>query len=402
MIAQEKPLEVYDQPHQFEPLLPRAMHEQSALRTRGIIEASLKLQGSVHENTLVELKALLRSMNSYYSNLIEGQSTHPINIDRALHQNFSSKPDVAKRQRIALAHIGAETALEGFATDEGDILSSGFLIRSHKALYERLSEADRVTEEGRLVVPGQLRQEDVAVYRHHPPIWQAIPAFLKRGDETYAKSWGLDHLLIAIASAHHRWVWVHPFLDGNGRAARLQTHCALQKLTGGLWSVNRGLARSKGKYYEHLSNADMPRHGDLDGRGNLSEKMLLSWCEFFLGICEDQVSFMTRMLDLKELKQRLAQLILVRSEGNWGDGYRKEAILPLHHVLAVGSLSRGEFIQMTGLHERTGRKVLSQLLADGLLRSQSSRADVSIGLPLDALNILFPNLYPEAAAALDD
>jgi Fic family protein len=96
--------------------------------------------------------------------------------------------------------------------------------------------------------------------------------------------------------------WIHPFIDGNGRACRLQTHCALWPVNGGLWSVSRGLARRRDEYYERLDAADAPRQGDLDGRGNLSEKELRRWCEWFVGICEDQVSFMTRMFHLDGMK----------------------------------------------------------------------------------------------------
>jgi hypothetical protein len=68
----------------------------------------------------------------------------------------------------------------------------------------------------------------------------------------------------------------------------------------------------------------------------------------------------------------------------------------LHHVLLAGSIGRGEFTQMTGLGERTARPILSQLLKDGLLQSDSPKGRIYAGFPLDALNILFPNLYPEA------
>ena len=149
-----------------------------------------------------------------------------------------------------------------------------------------------------------------------------------------------------------------------------------------------------------LAEADMPRHGDLDGRGNLSERMLKAWCEFFLDVCLDQVNFMTRCLDPDTLKQRVATLVRGRSDK--GSSYRDEAILPLRHVLLAGPVSRAEFIRMTGLGERSGRTILSRLVKDGLLQSDTPKGEVHIGFPLDALATLFPNLYPEAAStALD-
>ena len=386
----------YDKPHQFEPLVPRLGLTELVQRTRAVVEASYRLQG-VHAATRASLRELVRAMNSYYSNLIEGQGTHPANIARALKMDFSEKPDIAQRQRIAVAHIEAERELEAAHAPEGQALSSVFLLRAHGSLYGRLAPADRTSPNGRIVQPGALRQEDVTIGRHPAPGYASVPAFLARADEVYGQATGLDSLLYTIAAAHHRFAWVHPFLDGNGRACRLQTHCALLPLSDGLWSVNRGLARQRARYYELLANADMSRHGDLDGRGNLSEKMLRAWCEFFIEVCEDQVQFTRQMLDLEDLKKRMATLVTVRGETLSSLVYRKEIVLPLHHIIVAGPISRAEFTQMTGLGERTVRDVMRALLKDGLLTSDSHKGTLRIAFPLESLNLLFPRLYPEAA-----
>ncbi len=398
MSAPSTPLRVYDQPHQFDPLLPQAELNEFVLRTRGVAEMSFRLQRATHPNTRERLREVVRSMNSYYSNHLEGESAHPQDIGRALKNDFSNKPDVARRQRIALAHMEAEKELESLAEGGVHPLSSVFLLRAHAGLYGRLALEDRRTPEGKVIEPGLLRQEDVTVGRHQPPAWQSLPGFLQRADAVYSRTWNSDSVLYAIAAEHHRMLWIHPFLDGNGRACRLQTHGALLPLSAGLWSVNRGLAHHRDKYYVALANADMARHGDLDGRGNLSERMLRAWCHFFIELCEDQVTFMAKMLDLSQLKQRIADLILVRSEGTEHPRCCQEAVLPLHHVLTEGPISRSEFVQMTGLEVSIGLKVLSRLLKDGLLVSDGPKGDVGISFPRDALNQLFPNLYPEAAS----
>jgi len=394
---------IYDSPHQFEPLLPQKRLDELVAKTRAVFEKAHELRGALCPPAREALRELVREMNSYYSNRIEGQSTHPANVSKALKRDFSDDPEIAQRQRIAVAHIEAEreleAELEALHLTEAQALRSDFLLRAHRSLYGRLSAEDRTTSEGRIVEPGRIREADVSVGRHHAPAFASLPKFLARMDQVYGQAQGVDNVLTMIAAAHHRTVWTHPFLDGNGRAARLQTHTALSRLSGGLWSVNRGLARNRDRYYERLSNADMPRHGDLDGRGNLSEKMLWEWCDYFIDLCEDQVSFMARMFDVGGLRDRVKALVLVRSQSAEFRDYRTEAVLPLLHVLLSGSVSRGDFSQMTGLGERAARKIISQLLRDGLLVSQSHRAELRIGFPLDALNILFPNLYPEAAAA---
>jgi Fic family protein len=385
----------YTQPHQFEPLLPQRRVEEFRQRARSVVERSLRLSGSAHPATIASLRELVREMNSYYSNRIEGQSTHPLNIERALRRDFSDQPDVARMQRLALAHIEAERELEQSVVAGESALTSAFLQQSHAALYGRLSVEDRTTAEGRIIAPGAWRREQVAVGRHEPPLWSSLPAFLVRLDVVYGADPALDDLLLSVAAAHHRTAWVHPFLDGNGRAVRLQTHCALWRLSSGLWSMNRGLARNRDAYYELLDAADSHRQGDLDGRGNLSEKRLGDWCDWFISVADDQVGFMSKMLKLDAMKTRIAALIAFRSQ--FDKGIRAEAALPLYHLFLAGPTPRGEFQQMTGLGERTARALLSRLIETRLVTSANHTAPVQLAFPLDALQFLLPELYPEAA-----
>ena len=390
---------MYASPHQFEPLMltDRQTAELLPLCEK-IVSASLQQTSAAHPATRAAIRELLRSMNSYYSNRIEGQGTHPRNIERALADDFSEQPGVARLQRIARSHIEAERELEQQSVD-GAALRSAFLLEAHRALYARLTDADRLSDEGHPVVPGQLRRHNVTVGRHLPPKTTALPQFLARMDEVYVQPRSWDRQLVAIACLHHRAAWVHPFLDGNGRATRLQSHCALWPISGGLWSPNRGLARSVPDYHAGLHNADTPRRGDLDGRGNLSAAALLEWVRYFLGICEDQATYMARMLALDDMKRRIEALVLFRSAHD--KAMRPQAILPLYHTFAAGPLTRGEFAQMTGLGERTARALLSRLLGDGLLVSDTALGPVRFSLPLDALQFLFPQLYPEVDLPLD-
>lgn len=392
-------IKVYDQPHQFLPLMPALKVQDLLDAARPVAEASLRLSGKCHPTTLAKLRELVRSMNSYYSNRMEGQGTHPVNIDRALRQQFSAVPDTALRQRIAIAHIDAERELEGLAPPVSQVLGSQFLRVCHGALYGRLAPEDRVSEKGVKVVPATWRSADVTVGSHHPPVHTAVAAFLQRADEQYMRSWGLENLLVATAAAHHRLAWVHPFIDGNGRAVRLQTHMALHHLSAGLWSVNRALARKREDYYRLLAEADLHRLDDLDGRGNLSERFLQQWCAWFIEQCSDQVTFMSRMLDLDSFKAALLALMLTRGEAQGRAGYRRELVLPLLHIFATGPVSRGEFSQMTGLSDRVASPSIRVLIEDGILSSPSPKGKLALEFPLDALGMLLPNLYPEAAVA---
>lgn len=370
---------------QIEPLLPSdvgllALADQ-------ILKGSARLTARAHPATRKELRELLRAMNSYYSNRIEGQSTHPVNIARALQKDFSEAPDTARLQRIALAHLEAERALEATALEP---LSAPFVREAHAAMYARLGAADRTTSDGLVIAPGVLRTQAVTVGLHLAPVPESLGLFLDRYETAYRAAPSSAARLIAIAAAHHRLAWIHPFVDGNGRAARLVSHCALRPISEGLWSICRGLARRRDDYYARLRDADAPGRGD-----GLSEEGLVRWCRFFLEVCADQVAFMGRLLDLDAMKDRILALVTFRAET--GRVYKREVALALHHVFAAGPVSRGDFKRLTGFSDRTGQRQLQALLNDGLLASDSALGPVRFALPLDALAFLFPDLYPEAA-----
>ena len=119
-------------------------------------------------------------------------------------------------------------------------------------------------------VDGILRSESTS-----PLALGAVPRFLKRFEEVYGRLSKTNAILNA-AAAHHRLLWIHPFVDGNGRVARLMSHAMLLETldTGAVWSVARGLARNVEAYKGHLAACDRTRRNDLDGRGDLSEEAL--------------------------------------------------------------------------------------------------------------------------------
>lgn len=127
--------------------------------------------------------------------------------------------------------------------------------------------------------------------RHIPPVHEALDSLLEHYAFFYdpTRQHGVRPL-IALAAAHHRLRWVNPFLDGNGRVARLFADAYfLRSGVGGygLWNVSRGLARRRDSYRAHLAAGDAPREGDLDGRSNLSDRALTEFCTFFPQVCLD-------------------------------------------------------------------------------------------------------------------
>lgn len=388
----------YTRPAQFEPLLPAHKLDELYAIAHEIVKSAFGLKSALDKTTANTLAKLLRAMNSYYSNKIEGYSTHPINIESGLRKDFSSKPSIAKLQKLAVAHIEAEREIESWIQNNNDFspFTTEGILRIHKALYRRLPEGFRKIEDGRVVLPGILRDGDVEISHHVPPTAESLPEFLARYEQVYASKSSWDKELVKIACAHHRLAWIHPFFDGNGRVARLASHAALYTdFTSGLWSVCRGLARTSREYYMQLSNADQPRHDDLDGKGHLSDKGLWNFCHYFLNVCLDQVNFMTKMLDANGMKNRIRAMLATYFEHD--PRIKKEAELPLHYLFTSGYLMRSEFKQMTGLGDKVAQNLLSRLLAEGLVESDTKLGPVRFGLPLKALQFYFPDLYPEAA-----
>ena len=338
-------------------------------------------------------------MNCYYSNLIEGHNTRPRDIDRALHQDYAKDPERRTLQLEAVAHIHVQSVIDRGEDPQVSPTSVEYLTWVHREFCQWLPDEllwveHPDTRQRIRVVPGALRQDTVAVGRLVPPSPDVLPLFLARVDEAYrAEHLSRVQQLVAIGAAHHRLLWIHPFLDGNGRVARLVAHAMLKRAGVGssLWSVSRGLARRVADYRRLLEAADAPRRSDLDGRGTLSERALVDVCDFFLDVCVDQVAFMSALLDARELLRRMQ----LYTEEEIRAGRMLEGSFPvLREAVLTGEVERAHARDLTGYRERQGREVLSALLRAGVLVSQSDRSPVRIAFPVDVVERWFPKLYP--------
>lgn len=389
----------------MEPMLPeeaeRSLDDVTFELTR---EASM-LAGRLHPAVQESVGALVRSMNCYYSNLIEGHDTHPRDIDRALAKDLSAEPQKRALQLEAVAHIEVQRRVD-LGHDPTDWPASrAYAVWLHREFCERLPEEllwveNPDTRERLRVEPGELRKRGVAVGRHVPPDATDLPRFLKRFEEAYQPA-RLSQVrqVHSVGAVHHRLLWIHPFLDGNGRVARLMSHALFKRVGIGssLWSVSRGLARDTQRYKGLLMAADGPRRGDRDGRGNLSQAGLIEFCDFFLRTCLDQVRYMTSILEPQELLRRME--LYVEDETRAGR-LPKGSFPILREALLAGDVSRGEAGRLTGYQERKGREVVSTLLKRGLLvaTEDNHRSTVRLGFPIDVVERWFPRLYPVGLA----
>jgi Fic family protein len=367
-------------------------------------KAADELGRGLHPESAAELADLVRVMNSYYSNLIEGHNTRPRDIERAL-AGAAIDPERRPLALEAKAHVEVQRMIDGLGL-RGELpipTSIDFIRWVHRAFYNEMPEEFRfIDKPGGMkaeIVPGEFRlsaDHDVVVGRHQPPSPGRVVAFMGYFQKRYAMAEKQASLrIIAIASAHHRLNYIHPFPDGNGRVSRLMSHAmALKAGIGGngLWSISRGLARGlkdRGEYKRMMDHADSPRQGDRDGRGNLSESALKDFVEWFLTVALDQVRFSTAMFDLGRLETRYRALVKDIVDD-------KRAPDLVSAVLRYGSLPRGEANFVLKTSERTARNTLSDLVDRGFLKSDTPKAPVRIAFPLDFRERLFPNLFTDA------
>lgn len=130
---------MYQRTSQMEPLLPDGSPDLED-PAREVVSRSAALGGQLHPVTRDAVVELLRIINSYYSNLIEGHSTHPIDIERAMRQDYAGDPAKRDLQLESLAHIHSQRAVEARLRDEPDlnIASPDFIVWLHRIFYEQL------------------------------------------------------------------------------------------------------------------------------------------------------------------------------------------------------------------------------------------------------------------------
>jgi Fic family protein len=361
-----------------------------------LVARSTGLKRSLPEGTLTALAELVRVMNCYYSNLIEGHNTHPIAIERAMRKNYDRDPRKRNLQKEAEAHVVVQRWIDGGGLS-GRAMTVEGICEIHQrfcvALPDDLLWVDIPdTGERVRVVPGELRHRFVEVGRHEAVSPGAVPRFMKQFEAFYSRL-GKAENVVNAAAAHHRLLWVHPFLDGNGRVARLMSHAVMLEMldTGAVWSVARGLGRNAGVYRQHLAACDLTRRNDLDGRGHLSEETLTEFTLFFLKTCIDQVDFMEKLMEPGQLRARIL---------SWADDERKMGALPakagqvLEAILYRGELPRGDVPKLLQVTDRQALRVMNALSDRHVLTSRSSKSPWRLLFPAALAHRWMPGLFP--------
>lgn len=384
----------------LDPILPDALPPSIIALADELPRKTQFLAGRLPPETAARLGRLLQITNTYYSNLIEGQYTEPAEMQKA---QAAPVKDRKQLKNLAVEQMAVQALLERALRQHapfawGDMFAPELVGTAHKRLFRGASDAERTLSDGSIMQPGILRSvtgQNVIVGNHDAPHASAVDTMLRHLQTGFGRQADPRRQLIAALAYHHRLAWVHPFADGNGRVARLITHLQLVSLglRPTLWSLSRGLARQHQNYYVALTMADRSREGDLDGRGQLSQRRYFEFIEFMLQVCHDQVDYMTAAVDPSKIRERVIHAFH-NNEKLLQQGIRPESAPAMIALITQGSLPRSEFKTFTGLTPRPAIDELSRLIKVGLVESQTPKSrTVAVGLPTWFAQEIFPDLH---------
>ncbi|MEA3419757.1 MAG: Fic family protein [Campylobacterota bacterium] len=358
------------------------------------------------------IKSLLRTVNSYYSNKIESEGTHPFDIEKASRKIFSDDAKLQQLQKLSLVHIEVQEWIEELLQggDQTTPFSKEFISDVHRKFYsppdmEPFLNIDTVPDSTNSqnnttikMIPGSFRERTVYVGNHAAPEYTDIPTLFNIYESSYkipTHSTQAIKLIYALSS-HHRLTWIHPFLDGNGRTSRLVLDGILAgiQLSGyGLWNISRGLARDSGDYKKYLAIADHVRQGDLDGRGALSLKGLKIYVKFMLEAALDQVSFMSDNLQLHTLSQRMENYVKFSQQKMYQTApLPKYSEFLLKELLIRGEMPRGGVAKVIHASDRTASTLIKNLLEMDFLESDTPKGAIRLKFNAHFASEIFPDL----------
>jgi len=373
-----------------------------------VIIESAKLTGGYNKHFINAIKDLLKITNSYYSNRIESEGTHPIDIEKAMKKEFSNNEKKKNLQQLSLIHIKIEEYLENKALEEKEKLYFlDTILDIHKRFYSKveMAYALKIKHDDLEIdmVPGELRKSFVKIGSHIAPNPDDLITIFNEFEILYnqCKFKSQTIKLIYALCSHHRLVYIHPFYDGNGRISRLYLDYLFQKLGlegYGLWNLSRGLARNVDEYKKALSIADEPYRGAYDdGRGNLSLKALKQFLDFMLDTAFDQIKYMSSVIKIDLIATRMSNYV----EFSQKNMYENIKPLPKHSqkifeaLLLYGEIPRNSVKDILNVSKPTAIKIVKELEVRGYINSAEPKSPIRIRFNSHFASEVIPEIFPK-------
>lgn len=251
------------------------------------------LGGSTHPKVFFQLKHIFHTLESVGSARIEGNRTTIAEyIETKLDNEVNVSSGIQEIQNI-------EKAMEFVEENIYDNpINELFVSELHKMIVEGLplppdGEGDRT--------PGIYRKNNLKINQsnHLPPEHYSVGGYMKELFDFINNSDSPKYDLLKAAIAHHRFVWIHPYGNGNGRTVRLFTYAMLVK-TG--FNINIGriinptavFCSNRNDYYENLAKADLG-----------TDQGILEWCEYVLKGLKEEIEKIDKLSDYDYLKKEI-------------------------------------------------------------------------------------------------
>lgn len=251
------------------------------------------LGGSTHPKVFFQLKHIFHTLESIGSARIEGNNTTVAEyIETKLAKTKNVPPSIKEIQNIEKAMAFIEENVKDYP------INRAFLSEMHKMIVDGLlpppnGEGDET--------PGEYRKTNLKINKssHKPPEWLKIEDYMAELLDFVNREDSPKYDLLKTAIAHHRFVWIHPYGNGNGRTVRLFTYAMLVK-TG--FNVNVGriinptavFCSNRNDYYTNLSEAD---------KG--TDEGLIKWIEYVLTGLKEEIEKIDKLLDYDFLKKEI-------------------------------------------------------------------------------------------------
>lgn len=256
----------------------------------------LQLAVSTPQPVFVQLKRVFHLLESLASARIEGNHTTLADYVEEKVAGDGSRADAIQEIRNlerAMDYVEA-------AVQPGGPITLALIRELHQVAVQGLvREGDKT--------PGAWRTTAVSIAQaaHRPPEAVQVPGYMDELAAFINRADAPKYDLMKVALAHHRFAWVHPFTNGNGRVVRLLTYALLIKYgfkvgqgdeAGRLLNPAAVFCTDRQRYYDMLAAADAG-----------TEAALEAWCVYVLeGIVTE-----LRKLDELSDHDKLTQAILL-------------------------------------------------------------------------------------------
>ena len=249
-----------------------------------------KLGGSVPPYIFFQLKEIFHILETLGSSRLEGNHTTLAEyVEKVIENNVEIDEQQQEVENIEKAICFVEEN-----TDEDTVFVQSYFSEIHKMIVKGLTPPASNGGGGEgSNNPGNLRTVNVAISGsdHVPPDFLLVPDYFNEFMQFISSELVVQKQLLMLALSHHRFAYIHPFDNGNGRLGRVLNYALLIKLgfnvkNGRIINPSSVFFSDREKYNQMLSQAD-----------SLKDDDLLAWCEYFLAGLKNETEKIDSLLE---------------------------------------------------------------------------------------------------------